>query len=232
MDNLKIGVIADIHSNLNALETVLTETKKIDVDKYLCAGDIVGYGAKPNECIEKIKNLDIEIVKGNHDWAVSQDPNLDWFNPQATKAIRYTQKKITKENKKFLRNLDKTRKIKEDNEEILMAHGSPKEPLFEYIDEDRDKELEYFKEKHDFDILILGHTHIPYVQEFKNFLVVNPGSVGQPRDRDPRASFAVLDTEESDAEVKRAKYPVEETTKEIKKTNLPHQLGERLLKGI
>ncbi|MFB6174612.1 MAG: metallophosphoesterase [Candidatus Nanohalobium sp.] len=225
---MKVGLISDIHSNMPALREVLSELKNRNVEKILCAGDLVGYYTRPNEVVEKIREEDITCVKGNHDQGVEGGEFR--FNPKARKALRYSKEKLNHENKAFLRELDERKRIKLDNQDIFMAHGSPRRPVEEYVmPEDADKSsLSYFGEKPD--VVMLGHTHKAFSKEVEGVKIVNPGSVGKPRDKDPRASFAVLDTESNSVEHFRTEYSKEKFAEEVR-AELGDTLAEEILEG-
>jgi putative phosphoesterase len=221
---MKIAVLADIHANLPALESVLDEAG--DMPKF-CCGDLVGYNPFPNEVIDRVIEKNIVSILGNHDHAVFSE-DTSWFNPTAKKAIEWTKEELTPENLNFLKQLP----MAYDNE-IYMSHGSPKEALDEYVYED-DPEyvfLDFFNYTKN-DIIVLGHTHVPFVKRVDEKLIFNPGSVGQPRDLDCRASFAVLDTETLDVEIKRADYDIERAAKRIEEEGLPGRLAMRLFRGV
>jgi len=152
-----LPVISDIHSNLSALERVL---EKIDSDRIVCCGDIVGYYTQPNECIEKLRQLKAISVTGNHDLAgVTGDAS--GFNPYAKEAIVWTRKVIKDKNSEFLCNLKRKIKIKMDNINIMMVHGSPRDPLSEYIfPSTPDSTLKSFLESENVDVLVMSHTRI------------------------------------------------------------------------
>ena len=224
-----LPVISDIHSNLDALERVL---EKIDSDRILCCGDIVGYYTQPNECIEKLRQLKAISVTGNHDLA-SVTGDVSGFNPYAKEAMDWTRKVIKDKNIEFLRNLKRKIKIKIDNVNIMIVHGSPRDPLSEYIfPSSPDSTLKSFLQSENVDILIMGHTHIPFIKKFGNKLVFNPGSVGQPRDGDSRASFAFLDILANEVKIYRIKYDIDKVVTAIGDEKLPSFLGERLYNGI
>src|SRR3989338_6257691 len=129
---MKIAIIADVHSNLEALEGVLKDISNKDVDDIICLGDIVGYGANPNEVIELIKKKNIKCLKGNHDLNAVTLEKLDWFNDFAKEALKWTNKVLTEENKQFLKELPETLEIKDKENRLLAVHGSPKDHLYEY----------------------------------------------------------------------------------------------------
>jgi len=220
---MELAVISDVHSNLHAIRAVLEELKDLEV---VCCGDLVGYGAFPNEVIEVIREREIPSIIGNHDYAaISNDTS--WFNPAATESITFTIATLKDENLDFLSALPA-----EHHNDFAMVHGSPLDHLNEYVYPDvGDDYLEGFFELVKKDVLILGHTHVPFTKELNGKLLLNPGSVGQPRDLDPRAAYAILDTERRRAEIRRTEYDVEAAAKAIVEAGLPSQLGLRLYGG-
>jgi Predicted phosphoesterase len=197
-----LPVIYNIRGNLDVLEIVL---ETIDIDRIICCGDIVGYYTQLDECIEKLTNLKTISVAGNHDLArVTGDVN--GFNPYAKEVMVWTTKIIKDKNVEFLRNLKSKIRIKIDNTNIVLVHGSPEDPISEYIfPYTPDSTLKSFLEPENADILIMGHTHMLLVRKFEDKLVFNHGSVGQPRDGDSRASFAFLDVFNMEAMIYRVK---------------------------
>lgn len=244
---MKIGVISDIHGNAEALQVVLNELK--DVDRIVCLGDIVGYGADPEYCIEKIKEMEISCVKGNHEGAVTGELDLNYFNEDARRAVQWTKKQLKKRDLHYLSRLNRKITLYQN---VLGVHGSPRQPLCEYI-LDKQTAEEIF-ESFDFQIYFIGHSHIAGYFSFyrKNEVlqyfsasdgadifirrdhsyIINCGSVGQPRDRNPQSSFVVFDTENFIVNIKRISYPVHKTQEKINKANLPQFLAERLPLGI
>ncbi|MGB9978424.1 metallophosphoesterase family protein [Methanobacterium sp.] len=224
-----LPVISDIHSNLDALEKVV---EKIDYGRILCCGDIVGYYTQPNECIEIIRKLKTISVTGNHDLAcVTGDTS--GFNPYAEQAMDWTRKFINHRNIEFLRNLKRKVMLKIDDVNIMVVHGSPRDPISEYIfPSTPDSTLKSFLESENVDILIMGHTHVPFIKKYGDKLVFNPGSVGQPRDGNNRASFAFLDVSNMEVVIHRVKYNVDKVVTSLEDEKLPSFLGERLYKGI
>lgn len=223
---MKIGIISDVHSNLPAFQKVLQELR--NVDKIIHAGDIIGYNAHPNEVTQIFKAKDILSINGNHDRAtISGD--ISWFNEIAAEAIQWTRKVLSPENLAFLRRL-KTREFLQLNGiKIAIIHGSPYNDD-EYIYEN-DLNSNFLKDV-DAKILILGHTHVPYIKKFDNGMILNPGSVGQPRDENWKASYAILELEGQRAKIYRTEYDLEATIKAICKNNLPVSLANRLLYGL
>ncbi|MEE8400907.1 MAG: metallophosphoesterase family protein [Candidatus Hydrothermarchaeaceae archaeon] len=221
---MKVAVISDIHANFPALEKVLEDISRMPL---FCCGDLVGYNTFPNEAIDLIRTNNATSLLGNHDRAVLTG-DTGWFNSEAIKAIEWTAGKLTPENRSFLKALPMTHE-----NEFYMVHGSPKNPLEGYIfPGDPDYVFSDFFNYTNRDIIILGHTHIPFVKKIEGKLIFNPGSVGQPRDSDPRASYALLDTEKKEVKIKRVGYDIEKTSSAIMKAGLPKRLGIRLFRGI
>jgi putative phosphoesterase len=224
-----VAFISDIHSNLEALQATLKEIEKRKVEKIYCLGDIVGYGASPVECIKIIKERKIPSVLGNHDLACVTG-NTSFFNPIAASAVVWTSARLHLDEIEFLKNLPEKLEVVLDNLKVLLVHGSPRDPIWEYVfpenvDENFAKDL-------NFDVVIMGHTHIPFVKKFRRIVIANCGSVGQPRDHDPRASFLILDTKKVEAEIVRVKYNIEVAAKKIIDAGLPKLLAERLYLGM
>jgi putative phosphoesterase len=219
---MELAVIADVHSNLPALEAVLKEIG--DMEIFSC-GDIVGYHPYPNETIEIFKRKKIRGIMGNHDAAVVKGEKRGFYQP-AAEAIQWTADVIRKENRRFLGSLPFSFK----GAGLEAFHGSPRDPLHEYVyKETPEKTLNSYLG--DSSVLILAHTHIPFVKNLKKGLVLNPGSVGQPRDGDPRAAYAILDVAEKRAEIRRVEYDIETVAKVIRKTGLSDELARRLYRG-
>lgn len=230
-----IALIADIHSNLTAMKAVLTDAKKRKgkkVEKIYCVGDVVGYAAKPNECCELIKKEKIPCILGNHDLNAVTLERIDWFNPVAAAALRWTHLTLSRENRRWLTSLPRKLTFKADRKRICMIHGSPRDPIYEYVLPDvTDITLRHFLDTAKTDILVLAHTHMPFVRKVDGRLVINPGSVGQPRDGDARASYALVDPEAAKATIERVTYDIDKTAREIEKARLPYLLASRLYSG-
>jgi putative phosphoesterase len=185
---MRIGLISDIHANVSALRAVLDALG--EVDAILCAGDLTGYNEFPNEVIEEIQSRGVQTIAGNHDvylWAPPASPNAI-----LKRSIDFTRGVITPANLQFLTGLPCQRMFNFDGVRVAMYHGSPWDPQEEYIYPDY-RTWERFAQI-DADIVVLGHTHRPILRQIGALTVVNPGSVGQPRDGDPRPSYAVLET--------------------------------------
>lgn len=243
-------VFSDIHSNIEAFQALTEYAQSLKIDRYLFLGDLVGYNASPDESIELIQTLKpLWPIRGNHDKAVCGLDELVSFNPIAASAIIWTKKNITEENLNYLQNLDKgPRKIEDDD--ITICHGAPFDEDY-YLFGEFDA-AEAFLHFNTF-ICFFGHTHFPCLYARKNWNVegtfpgegkkeirlkektnylINPGSVGQPRDRNPKASCAVYDSDARSITFHRINYDFKKTQKKILQVNLPAQLAERLKLGI
>jgi putative phosphoesterase len=223
-----IGLIADVHSNVVALEAVLSEMESLGVEKILHAGDIVGYNPYPNETIELFRKRKMLSIRGNHERALLSGDmsDLNWY---AACALQWTSNTISRENLDYISKLKDTEVISVDDSEIFMAHGSPND-LDEYVyPEDVEPGLLTMTGS---DILVLGHTHIQFKKEFKEGIIVNPGSVGQPRDQNPASAFAILETDTNQIELKRTGYDIEKVIEDMRKTYLPENIALRLRDGV
>ncbi|MBN1677500.1 MAG: metallophosphoesterase family protein [Candidatus Thermoplasmatota archaeon] len=222
-----VAVMADIHSNLHALEAVVARIEELRPDKVVCAGDIVGYGARPNECCSIVQKTSDLTVYGNHEIAALTG-DVIWMNPHAAKAAIWTSRTLNQGSRSFLSQLGLEGRLRCGERLLAMYHGSV-DSAIEYVYEDQ---LHVgLLEKAKCDILVLGHTHVPYVRKLGEGLAVNPGSVGQPRDRDPRASLAVLDTDTRECVIERVAYDAHAACQDILDAGLPTFLAERLLMG-
>lgn len=240
---MRYGIFSDVHANLEALTAVIGAYRKEAIDVILCAGDIVGYGANPNECIEEVKKISRVTVAGNHDWASVDKFSVDYFNQAAKLAIFWTKAKLA--DKSFLSSLELVYK----NQDLTLVHGTLRNPQdFNYL-------INEYLAKKDFDLLetdacFLGHSHIAGVfiqKEDKtiyysqhdlditlqpgNKYIVNVGSVGQPRDNNPEAAYCIYDTERKRVEIKRVAYEVGTAGKKIIEGGLPRFLADRLAMG-
>lgn len=224
---MRLAAISDVHSNLHALREVARAIAVEDVDVVVCAGDIVGYCAFPNECCEIVRNLADYAVLGNHDVAAATQVTIS-MNPYAAKAAVWTAQNINDDSRSFIQSLKTELKFDVDDITVAMFHGSPRS-LDEYVfEEDVDASL---IDSEGVDVMILGHTHVPFVKSFGSRMVVNPGAVGQPRDSDKRASFAIIDSSIMKGTIKRVDYDIESAAKAIKTAGLPEMLADRLFLG-
>ncbi len=235
-------LFSDVHSNLEALEVLVKKIKEIKPDKVICLGDIVGYGANPKECLELVKEISDKIVAGNHDWGVVGKFNIEYFNPYAKEAILWTKEKLSLQDKLFLENLP----LINSAQGFESTHSSLWFPQnFDYIFEPIDT-LNTFKMMRK-NICFIGHTHKPIAfildknknMVFKNLgkeisikeefkYIINVGSIGQPRDRNPRISFCVYDDSKHIAKWLRLEYNIKKAQRKILKEKLPPILAIRL----
>ena len=243
---MRLGIFGDIHGNYDALGVVLGELEKERVDAMICLGDIVGYGAEPGRCIETIRKLKCLVLAGNHDHAAIDKLDVEFFNAFAKRAALWTRQQLTGEEKEYLTSLG----FVDHYGQFACVHGSLHGPeLFNYIATIFDAELSF--ESLDKPVLFYGHTHIPltffdttpmtYTMESEIRItsdmkaLVNVGSVGQPRDEDPRASFAVYEMADSSGEgvvkIRRVPYDVQAAAKKILDAGLPEPLAIRLELG-
>ena len=238
-----LGVISDIHSNYVAYKAVIAhmEDNFPEITEILCPGDLVGYCASPIEVVEAVlANSKITAIsKGNHDHAIGGGgDNIDKFNAFAKESVKWHVKVLSDEIKTFLYQLPSSRACMVDKTNIALIHGSPNYPLEEYIlfGTEAQKSLFPFMELINYNVLLLGHTHKPFIDKHpdpdKDMLIINPGSVGQPRDKDPRASYAVIDITTLEAKIVRVKYDIEKVYQQILDAGLPKKNGKRLFKGI
>jgi putative phosphoesterase len=208
---MRILLLADIHANWPALQAVAAEPH----DLCLCLGDLVDYGLEPVPCIDWVRNYAHHTVRGNHDHGVAQDVAVSGktgFRYLTAVTRTLTREMLSADDMRFLAKLPVTRTLSVGNTRFLLAHASPRDPLDEYAPSDPDfwgRRLANV----DVDVVCIGHTHHPYVIEVGDKLVINPGSVGQPRDGDPRASYAII--EDYRVELKRVEYPIEKTLEVI-----------------
>ncbi len=226
----RIAVLSDLHANLEAAREVLGQVSGMEV---YCLGDLVDYGASPNEVIDEVRRAGARCVMGNHDWAaVTGDTSQ--FNPKAAMSCIWTRKQLSIESTEYLRGLDPEFRLSFGGSKTYLTHGSPDDRLWEYVDPRTHSGLfSYYLDRLGVQLIGLGHTHIPYVWEEGGRVVFNPGSVGQPRDGDRRASFAVVSFEGSavKVEVRRVEYDLEGAASRIREAGLPSSHADRLFAG-
>jgi predicted phosphodiesterase len=241
-------IISDIHANLTAFQTVLEDAGKLgeDYDFVWCLGDVVGYGPDPNECVELLRSMPHLCLAGNHDWAALGRLDVRTFNAEARKAVTWTRETLTDANLAFLEALPTTFVLGS----FTLAHGSPREPVWEYILDPIIAALnfQYFPTS----FCLVGHTHTPVifqqvgekgecepispqynqrVQLNGHRKIINPGSVGQPRDSDPRAAYAMLDVDQMTWEYRRIPYDIKAVQQRMHKADMPERLINRLEHG-
>ncbi len=220
-----LALISDIHANLPALKVVFEEID--DADMILCAGDLIDYNPWPNEVIWEIRKRNIPCILGNHERAFIYN-DYSHFNPTAAIAGKWTRGVLSEESKKYIYSLRSKMLVEYEGFKIAIHHGAPFDEDFYVYPEDADEGLLNYDNP---DILVLGHTHVPFVKIFDRGVIINPGSVGQPRDGDPRASYAIVDLKNRKYEIKRVEYPIDEVYNKIIEVGLPPVLGERLYLG-
>ncbi|MFX0123636.1 MAG: metallophosphoesterase family protein [Candidatus Hodarchaeota archaeon] len=238
-----LGIISDIHSNIKALEASVADMEfhYPEIKEIYCIGDLIGYGPDPKKCIEFLfkNSLITKIVKGNHEHYVDQTVTPPQVTPLAKTAIDYQINNIPIELRWELAKLPQFITTKHMNVEITLVHGSPQYPLTAYIYPNTQEQENLFQYmiNVEVDILLLGHTHVPFIRKKaangdRELLMLNPGAIGQPRDNNPKASYAVIDVQNMEAEIRRVDYDIDSVAKRIISAGLPESLATRLYKGI
>jgi len=241
---MRVAVVSDVHSNLHALEAVLEDVEREHPDAILCLGDVVGYGPRPDECCRLVEAQTGICLAGNHDLGVRGDVDIDDFAPDAASAALWTRGMLGDEAQAFLARLAPAATA----DGVELFHASPRDPIWEYVltDQSAAAALELTTAP----VVLVGHSHVPLAVTVANgelegghapagFEVelgdgrwlLNPGSVGQPRDGDPRAAWLLLDLGGRRASFRRVPYAIAETQTEIREAGLPPALGERLSSG-
>ncbi len=236
---MRIAVISDIHGNLEALNAVIEYLQEREIKNVYCLGDIVGYGPNPNECVQTVAKHAMTTVIGNHDHAVLGLTSTEYFNDFAKISTFWTSNALSQDNREFLSGLNFTHSI----DDILLVHATPSDPpMWHYILSEMDArhEFDHFSQK----VCFIGHSHFPIVFSREGFsrrmkqklngqdkYIINVGSVGQPRDGNPKACFCVYDQEMQEIEYVRLAYDVYTTRTKIIQAGLPVFLAERLTKG-
>jgi putative phosphoesterase len=235
----KIALFSDVHSNYPALIKALEDINTHGIHDQFCLGDLVGYGPYPNEVIELIRSRNITTIMGNYDEGIGFETGdcgcayTSWEEiKNGNVSIEWTTQNTSRENKAFLRGLFKKIELEIEGKKVLLVHGSPRR-INEYLYEDRpEKSMKRIIESLDISVLGCGHTHLPYHRKINGIHVVNPGSVGKPKDGDPRACYAIIEVgEKVNVCFKRVEYPVEKVAKEIEKVGLPLAYAEALRKA-
>ena len=240
---MRVAVLSDIHSNIVALDAVLSHAGDVDAIWHL--GDVVGYGPEPDAVVARLRERGATGVRGNHDAAAVGGPEIDWFNPEARAAAEWTRDSIAPETRAWLDALPQRRVV----DDVLLVHGSPRDPLREYVTDRRaaGENIDAQETQH----ALHGHTHVPVawlatpdgvalvrasesdgVERGPRRTLVNPGSVGQPRDGDPRASYLVLDQEAGRVTWHRVEYDIERVQTAMRAAGLPDRLAARLTFGL
>lgn len=244
---MRYAILSDVHSNLAALETVLRRLESEDIDRFVCLGDTVGYGASPNECSEMVRSLDPVIVRGNHDVAAITPGAEEWFTPAASECILWTRRQLTEENREFLLGLEPSGQAGP----AQICHGALFDPDY-YTSTPHDAAMSF--EVMSRQLCFFGHTHyaewftedslgrlpiqhpmpaggVLQIHPQKRYLV-NPGAVGQPRDGNSQASYAVWDTEALTITIHRAPYNIRDTQERMEAAGLPWNMSARLMMGV
>ena len=242
---MRVLVVSDIHSNILALDAVLTDATdegELPVDEVWCLGDIVGYGPAPMACVDRLRDLGAVCIIGNHDAGAVGRIDIDRFNPVAAEACRWTGEQLTADARDWLAALPET----SHEDSFTLVHGTPADPIWDYL-------LRYEQAINAWEglptsDLLVGHTHIQFATEagvganqpgpdglvvpigFAR-LVINPGSVGQPRDGDPRAAYAIYDDEARNVALRRVHYNISATQRAMAEAGLPDPLITRLSAG-
>ena len=228
-----IAIISDIHANLTALDAVIDRLPKHD--ELFCLGDIVGYGPQPNEVIARLVELRPSVtLLGNHDAAVVSG-DVQGFSANAATAVEWTRRNLDSASRDYLATLKPSARIQREGHTIALYHGSPLDPLNEYVFPGVTASVgRSLLKAASASIVLLGHTHMPMLYRFEDGVLANPGSVGQPRDGDRRASFAILTVSQGDVrfEVQRVEYNVGLVADRILSSGLPSFLAERLYMGV
>tara|TARA_R110002126_G_scaffold6119_4_gene32211 strand:+ start:9424 stop:10158 length:735 start_codon:yes stop_codon:yes gene_type:complete len=244
---MRYAVLGDVHSNISALEAVLKDARAVGVDRFLCVGDVVGYGAAPSQAIEMLREIDCGVVKGNHDAAVTGELNPVCFNPMAREAVAWTRSQVSEEDLDWLKALPMVFHV----EHATVAHGTFDKPEhYKYVmaTEDADPSLD----TQPLPVCFVGHTHVPVsilrlredpdrtsytlstlvdLGEAEKALC-NVGSVGQPRDEIPAAAWGLFDATTQHLEIRRVDYDIQREADRIREAGLPQFLADRLFLGV
>jgi diadenosine tetraphosphatase ApaH/serine/threonine PP2A family protein phosphatase len=242
----RVAVISDVHANWHALEAVLEAVNAERPDELWCLGDLVGYGPRPNPCCATVQERTVLCLAGNHDLGVLGQLDLEEFAPDAVASAEWTRGVLQPEARSFLESLSPTA----EREGVGLFHASPRDPVWEYVLSLEAVEASFELTRSP--LILVGHSHVPLAVALADGalagghapegteaelapdarLLLNPGSVGQPRDGDPRAAWLLLDFDARRASFRRVAYPVERTQEEIRERGLPDALAERLARGV
>ena len=239
---MKYAVIADIHANWEAFQVVLADIKDQKCTHYCCVGDVVGYGANPKECLQIVRSMNMPCVKGNHDEYCSSEEDLDGFNPHAAEAVTWTRKQLSPDDRQWLRDLKYVRMVAS----FSMVHATLDGPQrWGYVFDKLMAAASFTYQNTS--VCFFGHTHVPvaFVRDsvvrggsYSKFKVepgrkyfVNVGSVGQPRDGNPKCGYVIYDLDEGSIELRRLEYDIPTAQKKILAAGLPSRLADRLSFG-
>lgn len=216
-----VGVISDVHGNWVALQAVLEDMPAIDT--LVCAGDVVGYNPWPAECVAALRERAVPTVMGNHDRAVVRGDSFS-FNSMADAGLNHARTQLSPDQLGWLADLPEHRRVA--NGQVTVVHGHPDNPdRYTYPSDFGTHLLE------DSFVVIMGHTHVQHHEVYDEGIVMNPGSVGQPRDEDPRAAYAILDLESMCVEEHRVEYDIQQVQAAVDRAGLPERIGTRLAEG-
>jgi predicted phosphodiesterase len=242
---MRVAVISDIHSNLHALEAVLTDIDAEAPDEIWCLGDVVGYGPKPNECADIVRERAAVVLVGNHDLAAVGKLDTSDFGPLASESAHWTEGRLGEEQAAWLRSLEPAA----THAGLELFHGSARDPVWEYVlsEEVALENLQLTSAP----IVLVGHSHLALALSWDGERLngglarggtqletsgarwlINPGSVGQPRDSDARAAWLLIDIDAGRAAFRRVPYPIEQTQTEMREAGLPEDLATRLARGV
>jgi len=242
---MRVLVISDIHANETALEAVLQDAGT--VDETWCLGDLIGYGPDPNQVIERLRGLKkLRCIFGNHDAAILRAMELESFNGDARRSLNWTETVLKRENVNFLQTLVPMLEL---DASVTLAHGSPRDPTWEYVLNTLSARLNF--SHFETQLCFVGHSHIQSMFELDETrdvvtnapnrpgtpvrltrrAIINPGSVGQPRDRDPRSAYAIYDTQNNTWEPRRTPYDIPAVQERIRAAGLPPRHALRLAEG-
>jgi diadenosine tetraphosphatase ApaH/serine/threonine PP2A family protein phosphatase len=241
----RVAVISDVHGNWHALEAVLVEIEREEPDELWCLGDLVGYGPRPNPCCAALERRAAICLAGNHDLGVLGEIDLEEFAGDAVTAARWTRGVLAEGSRAYLESL----RPRGERDGVELFHASPRDPVWEYV-----LSVEIAGAAFDLTrsaLLLVGHSHVPLAINLEDSLpdgglaaggtttllepgrrLLNPGSVGQPRDGDPRAAWLLIDREAGTASFRRVEYDVARTQQEIRERGLPDALAQRLALGV
>ncbi|HTI99173.1 MAG TPA: metallophosphoesterase family protein [Dongiaceae bacterium] len=239
---MKFAIIADIHGNLEAFQTVLEDIRQQECTHYACLGDVVGYNANPKECLDIVRQMDMPCVKGNHDEYCSSEEALEGFNPHAAAAVDWTRQQLTDEDRQWLRDLKYMRMVTS----FTIVHATLDGPQrWGYVFDKLGAAASFPYQTTQ--MCFFGHTHVPvaFIRDsvvrggtYSKFKVdptkkyfVNVGAVGQPRDGNPKAAYVVYDVDAGTIELRRLDYDIATAQKKIRAAGLPERLAERLQFG-
>jgi predicted phosphodiesterase len=239
---MKYAIIADIHGNLDALEVVLEDIRSQNADHIVCLGDIVGYNARPKECLQIVREMNIPCVKGNHDEYCSSEETLDGFNPHAADAVMWTRQQLSNEERQWLRDLKYSRMAAN----FTMVHATLDAPeRWGYVFDKLAAAASFPYQNTQ--VCFFGHTHVPlaFMRDttvrggtYSKFKIdpskkyfINVGAVGQPRDNNPKAAYVMYDLEGGTIELRRLDYDITAAQQKILEAGLPERLAERLAYG-